>query len=134
MNECNDGGGVIGIDGEFLESILPFAAIPYGFFGMESLDGNTLKIEPSLPSKLDYFKTENFLFNGVKYDLTIFDNAVMINSVRGDASGLSLQVVLNAPKAGQKVYVNGKATNRYTVIDGKVKVVVPLQSATIEIK
>ena len=33
-----------------------------------------------------------------------------------------------------KVYVNGKQTNKYTVKDGKVTVVVPLKSVSIELK
>ena len=134
MNERNNGGGVIGIDGEFLESILPLAAIPYGFFGLDSLNGNTIQIAPQLPDALEYLGMENLLFNGVKYDVTIFKNGVMINSVRGETSDLNIQVVLNAPKSGEKVYVNGKTTSRYTVKESKVYVTLPFASATIEVK
>ena len=126
--------GVLGLDGEFLESFLMIAAIPYGFFGIESIGGSVLKIEPSLPDSLDYWGMENLSFGGVKYDLTIFENSVQINSVRGVADGLSVQVVLNTDKADPSVYVNGKQTNNYTVKDGKVIVTVPLQSGYVEVK
>ncbi|MBQ8394554.1 MAG: hypothetical protein IJX49_03180 [Clostridia bacterium] len=126
--------GAIGIDGEFLESILPIAAIPYGFFGVDSLDGTTLQVTPRLPSALEHWKMENLSFGGAKYDLVIFDNAVMITSIRGKTADLEAQVVLDAPKSGQKVYVNGKATNRYSVKDGKVYVTLPLRSVTVEVK
>ena len=126
--------GAIGLDGEFLESILPIASIPYGFFGVDSLDGSTLQITPRLPSALEYWKMENLTFGGAKYDLTIFDNAVTLHSIRGNADGLEVQVVLDAPKGGQKVYVNGQASNRYTVKDGKVYVTLPLRSTTVEVK
>ena len=131
--ERGDAVGIIGIDGEFLEAILPIAAIPYGFFGIQS-DGTTLHVEPQMPDSLDYWKMENLLFGGTKYDLTIFDNAAMINAVRGDAEGLSVQIVLDAPKEGEKVYVNGTETNRYSVKDGKVYVTLPLRSVTVEVK
>lgn len=126
--------GIIGIDGEFLESILPIAAVPYGFFGIQSLDGKTLQVTPNLPDSMGYWKTENLQFGGLKYDLTIFDNAVMINSVRGNASDLNVQIVLDAPKAGEKVYVNGKESNRYAVKEGKVYIAVPFKTVTVEVK
>ena len=132
-NERKDGGGIIGIDGEFLESILPMAAIPYGFFGVSSINADVLQVQPNLPSELDYWTIENLAFCDVKYDLTIFDNAVRIDTVRGDAEGLNVQVVLNAPKNGQKVYVNGVATNRYTVKEGKAYVTLPLEAASVQV-
>lgn len=131
--ERKDGGGILGIDGEFLESILPIAAIPYGFFGVNSLNGNTLQVQPNLPGDLDYWGIENLAYCGVKYDLTIFDNAVRIDSVRGDAAGVDVQVVLTAPKKGQKVYVNGRSINRYSIKDGKVYVTLPLKAATVQV-
>ena len=127
-------GGIIGVDGEFLESLLMIAAIPYGFFGIESIGGSTLKIEPELPSSLDYWKIENLAFNYVKYDLTIFGNSACIDSVRGNASGLTVQVVLDKPTSGQKVYVNGRETSNYTVSGDKVYVLVPLGELTVSVK
>ena len=132
--ERNDGGGILGLDGEFLESILPIAAIPYGFFGVNSLDSKTIQLQPRLPEQLQYWCMENLAFNGVKYDVTIFDNAVMINSVRGDCTDLNIQVVLDAPQSGQKVYVNGKAIDRYTVKEGKVYVTLPMEAATVQVQ
>lgn len=132
--ERNDGGGIVGIDGEFLESLLMIAAVPYGFFGVQSIGGTTLQIQPSLPKALDYWGMENLSFGGVKYDLTILDNAVVLSAVRGNATGLNVQVVLDAPKSGEKVYVNGRATDNYTVKDGKAYIVAPLQAGKIQVK
>ena len=134
LTERGNSTGVLGIEGEFLESFLMIAAIPYGFFGVDSIDGKVLKIEPSLPNGLTYWGVENLAFNRVKYDLTMFKNSVRIDSVRGDATGLSVQVVLKTDKANPNVYVNGKQTNNYTVKDGKVYVNVPLQAGSVEIR
>ncbi len=134
MQERGNTTGIIGIDGEFLESFLMIAAIPYGFFGIDSIGGNVLKIEPSLPDQLDYWGIENLSFGSVKYDLTIFENSVMINSVRGDTDGLSIQAVLKTDKTNPNVYVNGKLTNNYSVKGGKVYVTVPFQSGSVEIR
>lgn len=134
MAERGNTTGVVGLDGEFLESLLMIAAIPYGFFGIDSIGGDVLKIEPSLPDELDYWGVENLAFHSVKYDLTVLKNSVQLHSVRGVADGLSVQVVLETDSANPNVYVNGKLTNHYRVKDGKVYVTVPLQSGTVEIK
>ena len=126
--------GVMGIDGEFLESFLMVSAIPYGFFGIDTVNGDTLKIAPSLPNDLEYWGMENLSYNGVKYDLTMFENSIRIDSVRGDASGILVQVTLKAPNDTPIVYVNGRESGNYTVKDGKVTINVPLRSVTIEVK
>ena len=126
--------GVIGIDGEFLESFLVMSAIPYGFFGIDAENGNTLKISPSLPSSLSYWGMENLAYNGVKYDLTVFKNAVRIDSVRGDSSDITVEVTLDAKNANSKVYVNGRVYTNYVVNGDKIIVTVPLKTAVIEVK
>ena len=110
------------------------SAIPYGFFGIDTENGDTLKITPNLPSGLSYWGMENLSYNKVKYDLTMFENSVRIDSVRGDASGILVKVTLNTTSNNPKVFVNGRETGNYTVKDGKVTVNVPLSSVTIEIR
>ena len=132
----HDGGGsgIVGLDGEFLESLLTVAAVPYGFFGLDTIDGNTLKVAPTLPEELDYWKIENMAFHKVKYDLSVYENAVRIDSVRGNAEDLSIQVEIPTNKRFYTVYVNGKETTDYTKQDGRVVVTLPFASAIVEIK
>lgn len=125
--------GAVGLDREFLESTLPMASVAYGFFGIDSVDGKTLKVAPELPGELKYWKMENLAFNKVKYDLTIYKNAIQLNNVRGgDVSGLSLTVALNY-KNGQKVYVNGVAVE-HTVENGKAYVTIDFGATIVEVK
>ncbi len=126
-------GGTIGIEGEFLESLLPVAAVPYAFFGLQG-GGDVLTVSPELPESLSYWKMENLAFNFVKYDLTALHNAISINSVRGDATGLQVRLELSEPSSNYSVYVNGRKTSDYTVEDGKVIVIVPFTSVTVEVK
>ena len=125
--------GAVGLDAEFLESYLPLSAVAYGFFGIDSIDGKTLKIAPELPTELDYWGMENLAFNFVEYDLKAYKNGVQITSVRGDTTGLSMQIVLNYV-AGQKVYVNVVETSNYTVENGKVCVTVDFGATIVEVK
>ena len=126
--------GAVGLDREFLESVLPMASVAYGFFGIDSVDGKTLQVAPELPDDLDYWKMENLAFNKVKYDLTIYDNAIQLNNVRGgDVSGLSLTVALNYTN-GQTVYVNGVAVTPDKIADGKAYVTVDFGATIVEVK
>ena len=125
--------GAVGLDAEFLESYLPLSAVAYGFFGIDSIDGKTLKIAPELPTELNYWGMENLAFNFVEYDLKAYKNGVQITSVRGDTTDLSMRIVLNYV-AGQKVYVNGVETSNYTVENGKVCVTVDFGATIVEVK
>lgn len=132
----HDGGGsgVVGIDGEFLESLLTVAAVPYGFFGVESEDGKCLEVSPSLPSDLDYWKIENVAFNRVKYDVSVYENAVRIDSVRGDAKGLTMKISIPVEKNRFTVLVNGQETTDYVEENGRVTVTIPFESAIVEVQ
>ena len=129
-----ESGGVMGIDGEFLESFIMLSAIPYGFFGIDTSEGEILTIAPSLPDELDYWTMENLAYNGVKYDLTIFANGARIDSVRGNSAGLTTQITIPAKNDHPIVLVNGRKTDRYSIKNGKVTVSVPLASVTVEVQ
>ena len=77
---------------------------------------------------------ENLSYNKVKYDLTIYENSVRIDSVRGNASGIQVQVTIATDSKSPSVYVNGRPTSNYAVKDGKVTVIVPFSTVTIEVK
>ena len=126
--------GVLGIDGEFLESFLMISAIPYGFFGLSASGGNTLIVNPSVPKGLKYWGMENLSFNGVKYDLTVFKNSARIDSVRGNSNGLKVKISLSAKGNNPKVFVNGKEYSDFVLENGKVIVSVPLKSVVVEVK
>lgn len=126
------GNGAVGIDGEFTESLLVAAAIPYGFFGMDSEGGNTLCVTPKLPSTMDHWKVENMQYNGVTYDLSIYKDAVRIDSVRGNAEGLKVKVTLDCPE-GKDIYV-GETAKKVTPENGKATVIVDFKDAIIEVK
>lgn len=128
-----NGNGAVGIDGEFTESILTVAAIPYGFFGIDSEGGDTLCVSPELPTELDRWKIENLAFCGVKYDVSIYADAVRIDSVRGAASGLTIKIALDYVD-GQKVYVDGVESTSYVVENGKAIVTVPFADTIVEVR
>ena len=124
--------GAVGLDREFLESFLPVSAVAYGFFGIEA-SGNTLTVAPELPAELTSWSMENLAFNFVKYDLTIYENAIQLNNVRGDATGLTLTLALDYTD-GQTIYVNGVEYTNYTTENGKVYVTVDMGATIVEVR
>ena len=124
--------GSVGLDREVLESFLPVSAVAYGFFGIEA-NGNVLEVAPELPTELTSWSMENLAFNFVKYDLTIYENAIQLNNVRGDVSGLTLTLALDYT-AGQTVYVNGVAVEPNTVENGKAYVTVNFGATIVEVR
>ncbi len=128
-----NGNGAVGIDGEFTESILTVAAVPYGFFGINTEDGNKLCVTPNLPSTMDRWKIENLAFCGVKYDVSIYEDAVRIDSVRGATTGLTIKIALDYTD-GASVYVDNVKTNNYIVENGKAIVTVPFADTIVEVR
>ena len=127
------GNGIIGLDGEFPESLLTVAAIPYGFFGVDSISASCLRISPSLPKDLQHWKIENMEFNNVKYDVSIFHGVTRIDGVDGDTSGLTVQIAMDYT-TGQSVYVNGVKTEDFTTVGGKAVVTVDFENVVVEVR
>jgi len=127
--------GLLGVDSEFIESLLLIAAVPLGFFGLDSVNGKELTISPKMPSNLSYWKMENLSFNNVKYDLTIQKNGLRIDSTRGNAEGLTLDINIPLLESGvHEVYVNGKLTNDYQIVNNAVKLNLNFKNCTVEIR
>lgn len=131
VHDC--GNGIIGLDGEFPESLLAVAAVPRGFFGVENISIDCLGITPELPSDLQHWKIENMDFSSVKYDVSLFAGIVRVDSVEGDTDGLTIQIALDYTE-GQKVYINEVETTEYTVQDGKAIVTVDFDDVIVEVR
>ena len=66
------------------------------------------------------------------YDLSIYKDAVRIDSVRGNADGLRVKVTLDCP-SGKDIYVGGEKKN-VTLENGKATVTVNFANAIIEVR
>ncbi len=124
--------GGIGLDFEFLESALLYAAMPMGFFGIGSDGLDCLNVEPQIPGALDYWKMENLRFRDIDYDLTVGHNFVSVDSVRGDTSGKTIRITMPCKKGGQ-VYVDGEKAE-FSVNGSQATVTVPFASCKIEVR
>ncbi len=128
------GNGAVGVDGEFIENSLLAAIVPYGFFGLRSTDGMTLSFEPELPVNMDFWKIENMQFHDITYDVTMYHDAIRIDSVRGeDGHAHNLHFVLDCPE-GYEVYVDGvKTETSASDEEGKVEITIPFKDVLVEV-
>ena len=129
----NTAGG-LGLDAEFLENAILYAAIPYGFFGLSSDAVGSLNVAPVLPQAQEYWEIENLMFNGAKYDLRITDTSAELWEVRNAKAGMTLTVKLKKPENSFSVVVNGKTVTDYTEKDGYLYVTMPFADGYVVVR
>lgn len=127
--------GAIGLDTEFLESIMLINSLPNAFFGLNASEYNTLSITNDLPSKLDWLKIDNMLYGGVRYSARLNKNSIVIDKIKNDVpSGYKIAFNFDEPNKKYKVYIDGKEVTDYTVSNGKIRIVTEFKETKIEIK
>ena len=126
--------GALGLDSEFMESSLLYATIPYGYFGLQTGELNTLTIQPNLPKEISYFGMNNLMYAKVPYDCLITNNSVKITNVEGKTEGLYIKVKLRKPSDEYSVQVDGKNTPNYTENGEYIEVIVPFKACTVTVK
>lgn len=126
--------GAMGLDTEFLESILLHAAVPFGFFGMDASVSNTLRFTNRLPSSLDWWQIDNMLYGGVLYSVRMEKDTLSVLNVNGSVpENYYLDLCFAEPSGGYTVKVNGQSTDNYTVSDGIVTVRVPFGNVEVSV-
>lgn len=130
-----DSAGGLGLDAEFLENSVVYAAIPDAILGLSSQEYRTLTIQPTLPTGFEWFKLENLAFCYRKYDCCVGSNFVRITNVtklmnRDD--DLWLTVRFAKPDTAFRVYVDGQITE-YVDEGETVSVTIPFRSTFVKI-
>lgn len=130
-----DSAGGLGLDAEFLENSVLYAAIPDAILGLSSTEYRTLTVSPSLPDGFDWFKLENLAFCYRKYDCCVGSNFVRISNVsklQDRSDDFWLTVRFAKPQTPFRVYVDGQITD-YTDEGDTVSVTVPFKSTFVKI-
>ena len=128
--------GCLGLDSEFLESAIVYSIVPFGFFNLESIGVKNLSVTPNLPKELAFWRMENLMYNGIRYDLEAGQDYVILESVRGQTDGVKCTVRLHTDSETPTVYCNGKAmpTDAYTVENGMVTITVDFRAQKIQVQ
>ena len=126
--------GAMGLDTEFLESIMLHSAIPFGFFGMDATEYNTVAFTNNLPSQLGWWQIDNMLYGGITYSVRMEKNTLSIKNVEGTVpEGYALTLRFAEPAGGYSVTVNGNKTEDFKVEDGYVCVTVPFGNVEVRV-
>ena len=121
---------------EFLENAIVYSVVPFGFFNLEGVGVKNLSVSPSIPQELTFWRMENLMYNGVRYDLEAGKDYIILESVRGNTSNMKLTVNLKTDSSEPKVYVNGSLLDesKYTVKNGVVTLTVDFKAQKIQVK
>lgn len=132
---CHGGGtnGAVGLDAEFYESALIYAAVPYAFFGLDA-SYNTLHLAPNLPKKLGYTAMTNLMFSDIRYECLITHKEVVLSGIEGNTENLKVCVTMDEPDGEYQVLLNGTEVEDYTAKDGKIVVEIPFANGHLQIK
>lgn len=126
--------GAMGLDSEFLESIILQAAVPYGFFGMDGSTYNTQRFTNNLPNAMDWWQIDNMLYSGVTYSVRMEKGMLrLLNVDENVPEGLFVELCFAEPSGAYTVTVNGAATSAYTVAGGMVTVRVPFGNVEVRV-
>ena len=131
----SDGAGAIGIDSEFLENVILVKAVPEAFFGMKTEGLNKISFTNGLPSSVGHMRLDNLTLGNAVYSVLMTKNETKI-SVKSGTTVEETTVTLrfSEPSGNYGVYLNGKATSDYKLIDGYVYVEVPFGNVTVAVK
>ena len=131
----SDGAGAIGVDSEFLENVILIKALPEAFFGMKPQGLNGISFTNGLPSSTGYLKLDNLSLGNAVYSVLMMKNETRLTVSSGEPlveTTVTLKFAVPAWNYG--VYINGKKTSNYQVIDGFVCVNVPFGNVTVSVK
>ena len=128
----SNGPGTVGLDAEFIESVLLIRSIPDAIFGMRSTDYNCLSFTNNLPSDLEWFQIDNMKFANCVYSLRATKNGLELLNLKGSKNA-NHYVLLNfkKPSGNFSVWVNGEKTDDYTENNGIITVRVKLDAVKV---
>lgn len=128
----NEGGA--GLDSEFLEASLMYAAIPYGFFGFDATEADTIGFTHNLPEKLTYWQMNHMEVGSLKFSVKMTRNSFTILNAKGVVGNMKLKLTFDKPSGSEQVLIDGKATTDYVVNNDKIIVTVPFANCTVTVK
>ena len=128
----NEGGA--GLDSEFLEASLMYAAIPYGFFGFDATEADIIGFTHNLPEKLTYWQINHMEVGSLKFSVKMTKNSFTILNAKGVVGDMKLKLTFDKPSGSEQVLIDGKATTDYVVNNDKIIVTIPFANCTVTVK
>ena len=118
--------GSLGLDFDFIESVIFIRSIPDALFGMDASDYNNLQFTYGDNNRQDFFEIYNLKYGEALYSIRSKKNTMQIFNINGVASkNYTVTFKYKTDNENLKVTVNGEVFEDTEYIDGYIYVTVP---------
>lgn len=127
-----NGPGSLGLDAEFIESVILIRAIPDALYGMDASNNNDLQFTYRENSMHDFFEIYNMKYGDAVYSLRSKHNVMEVFNLSGIVSNdHTITFKYQTNNANLPVKVNGEQFTDTKYINGYVCVTVPFGDAKV---
>lgn len=126
------GGGALGLDSEFIESIILIRSIPDALFGMDATKNNVLSFTYNENKRHSFAEIYNMKYGDAVYSYRTKENVMQVFNINGQVSNkykLSFKYKTNNPNLAVKV--NGEEFKEGQYADGYLTVTVPFGNTKV---
>ena len=132
QDAINKGGGALGLDAEFIESVILIRAIPDALYGMDASVNNTLTFTYKENNLHDYFEIYNMKYGDTVYSIRSKKNVMEVFNICGVVDhNHNLTFKYKTTNENLKVTVNGVQFTDTQYIDGYIHVTVPFGNVKV---
>lgn len=129
------GAGALGLDAEFIESVIVTKAIPDAFFGMETNGYDNITFSHRKLQSVATMQIDNMKFGSCLYSVRMTSDSLEILNAKGAVrSTQTVTLCFEEPSKAYAVYLNGEKTTDYTVSGGVIFVTVPFDLVRVTVK
>ena len=126
------GPGAVGLDAEFIESVILIRALPDALFGLNAKQNNNLVFTYQEDKTHDFFEIYNMKYGDAVYSIRSKKNVIQVFNVSGEVSDkhtITFRYKTNNPNISIKV--NGEVFNNVQMVDGYACVTVPFGNTKV---
>ncbi len=125
--------GGLGLDREFVESLLMPTAFLYGFMGVDALEDGILDVRPQLPKTWDYATVRGARYHGVPFDLTVRHDGFLLQAHQSRPSNELIRVYLQRPEYEFAVQAGESVISWIPADDDAICIQLPFESVDVRI-
>ena len=126
------GGGALGLDAEFIESVILIRSIPDVLFGMNAMENNNLSFTYVEDKKHSFFEIYNMKYGDAVYSIRTKKNVIEVFNISGIVnSEHKLTFRYKTSKNSITVKINGQVYNNVKMEGGYAIVTIPFGNAKV---
>ena len=132
QDAVNKGGGALGLDAEFIESVILLRAIPDALYGMDASINNNLQFTYGENNMHQYFEIYNMKYGDIVYSIRSKKNVMEVFNINGVVDkDYKLTFRYKTDNNKLKVTVNGEAFKDVQYENGYALITVPFGNVKI---